>query len=62
MWKKCRKKPIVVEARPAIVGETVETLEGTLTAKEGYIIRGVKGECYPITREIFEATYDWVDE
>lgn len=87
VWKKARKKPIVVEYREvepnfpsmllmndAVVRtnrftfrdekdldcERVETLEGILIAfpKQHYIIRGVKGEIYPIKKEIFYETYE----
>jgi len=42
------------------LGETINTLEGTLLAKAGkdFIIRGVKGELYPIKKEIFHETYE----
>jgi hypothetical protein len=64
-WKKCRKKPVVVlfrEVHPG--GETIDTLEGALTAKPGkhLIIRGVHDEEYPIERGIFEETYDVLEE
>lgn len=37
----------------------IQTLEGTMTAQPGdWIIRGVKGEFYPIKPDIFEATYE----
>lgn len=37
----------------------VETLEGTMKGKVGdYLIKGVKGEFYPVRRDIFEQTYD----
>lgn len=37
----------------------IETLEGTHTAKAGdWIIKGIKGECYPCKPDIFEATYE----
>ncbi len=37
----------------------VSTLEGILQASVGdYIIKGVKGEFYPIKEEIFNLTYD----
>lgn len=40
----------------------VKTLEGTMTASHGdYIIRGIKGECYPCKEDIFLATYDPVE-
>lgn len=43
-----------------LTGElSIPTLEGTMTAKPGdWIVRGVKGECYPIKPDIFEATYE----
>lgn len=41
----------------------IDTLEGTMTAQAGdWIIRGVKGELYPCKPDIFEATYDAVDQ
>lgn len=40
----------------------VETLEGTISAREGdWIIEGVKGEFYPCKPDIFEATYERVE-
>ena len=42
---------------------TIRTLEGTMTAFEGdWIIRGIKGEFYPCKPDIFNATYDCVEE
>ena len=41
----------------------IETLEGVMHADLGdWIIRGIKGEFYPCKPDIFEATYDAVDE
>jgi len=41
----------------------ITTLEGTMRADFGdYIIRGVKGEIYPCKPDIFEATYESVEE
>ena len=41
----------------------IQTLEGTMTAQQGdYIIRGVQGEIYPCKADIFEQTYEKVDE
>jgi hypothetical protein len=38
---------------------TIETLEGEMKANLGdYIIKGIKGECYPCKPEIFKATYE----
>ena len=41
----------------------IETLEGTMVASVGdWVIRGVKGEYYPCKPDIFEATYEPVEE
>ncbi len=41
----------------------IRTLEGTMRAERtDWIIKGVKGELYPCKPDIFEATYDRVDE
>ncbi|WP_449451439.1 hypothetical protein [Streptococcus suis] len=41
----------------------IPTLEGDMIAKKGdYIIKGIKGECYPCKPDIFEQTYELVEE
>lgn len=41
----------------------IETLEGNMCASEGdWIIKGVNGEFYPCKPDIFEKTYDQVEE
>jgi hypothetical protein len=41
----------------------IATAEGTMTADPGdWIIKGVKGEFYPCKPDIFELTYDPVEE
>lgn len=41
----------------------IKTLEGNMRANDGdWIIKGVKGECYPCKPDIFEATYEEVDD
>jgi hypothetical protein len=41
----------------------VNTLEGQMQANAGdYIIKGIKGEFYPCKPDIFEKTYELVDE
>ena len=41
----------------------IDTLEGSITASpQDYIIQGVQGEFYPCKPDIFEATYELVDE
>jgi len=40
----------------------IKTLEGIMTANNGdYVIQGVSGEVYPCKPDIFEATYEKVD-
>jgi len=42
---------------------SIITLEGTMTGNEGdWIIRGVKGELYPCKPDIFDATYEPVED
>ena len=63
-WRKARKKPVVVEFRE-VEGdkEIISTREGTLIAVKGrdYVIRGVRGEEYPIAKEIFSETYEVIN-
>ena len=41
----------------------IMTLEGTMTAMpEDWIIKGVQGEFYPCKPDIFEATYEPVED
>lgn len=41
----------------------IKTLEGNMTAsKEDYLIKGVQGEIYPCKIDIFEQTYEVVEE
>ncbi len=41
----------------------IETLEGTMTVGKGdWIIKGIKGEFYPCKPDIFEATYEPVEQ
>lgn len=70
-WKKCKKKPVVVEFRepqPPFLNirrdgklvERINTLEGIEYAVVGedFVIRGINGELYPIKKEIFLKTYE----
>lgn len=60
---KYRKKPIVIEAHVTNVDLDIETLEGVMHASAGdYIITGVHGEQYPCKPDIFEETYELVEE
>ena len=41
----------------------IETLEGTMCASEGdWIIKGINGEYYPCKPDIFEKTYEPVND
>ena len=59
---KFRKKPVVVEAYQTNVPLEIETLEGIMHASPGdWIITGVNGEKYPCKPDIFEKTYEPVN-
>lgn len=46
-----------------VIGGEVKTLEGVMAISENdYIIKGVQGELYPCKPDIFEATYEVVNE
>lgn len=41
----------------------IHTLEGVMEAHHGdYIIRGIQGEIYPCRKDIFEETYEEIEE
>ena len=58
-----RKKPVVVEATHLTREIKVKTLEGIMTGNIGdWLITGVQGEQYPCKPDIFEQTYEPVEE
>jgi hypothetical protein len=58
-WRKFRKKPIVVEAYQATEREEISTREGHLAAFPGdWIVKGIEGEIYPVSKSIFEKTFE----
>lgn len=69
---KFRKKPVVIDAevyRPGLedgffAGRPyIDTLEGRHFISPGdYIVTGIRGERYPVKPDIFEATYEPVEE
>lgn len=66
---KFRKKPIVIDAEQLNLSHShvghilIETLEGPLIARHGdWIITGVQGEKYPCKPDIFEMTYEAINE
>ena len=51
------------DGSPGVNGLIIETLEGDMTSWIGdYIIKGIAGEFYPCRSEIFDATYEEVEE
>lgn len=59
----CRKKPVVVHAKQMNSVFCVDTLEGVMSGNPGdYLMKGINGELYPCKKEIFEQTYNWIDE
>lgn len=59
--------PCIADDKAGIVfcpdGLYIKTLEGSMRADIGdYVIRGVKGELYPCKPDIFEATYERVEQ
>lgn len=54
----------ILEGSVSTNGEVlIHTLEGKMTVSEGdYIIQGIQGEIYPCKPDIFEATYEAVEE
>lgn len=42
-----------------LVGVDIDTLKGLMGVSLGdYVVRGIKGEFYPVKPDIFEATYE----
>lgn len=61
--KSCVKRPIVVHAVQVNEEFRVNSLEGDYAqGKAGdYLMRGIKGELYICDKEIFEQTYDFIE-
>lgn len=60
--KKFIKNPVIVEAYQVYTEMKIETLEGTMTASPGdWIVKGIKGEIYPVKPDIFEKLYSPLD-
>lgn len=61
--RRYRKRPVVIEAYQTDIEFDIQTLEGVMHANIGdYIITGVNGEVYPCKPDIFEKTYELVEE
>ena len=62
-FKKYRKKPVVVKAARLTKQVTIQTLEGDMTGNVGdWLIEGINGEHYPCKPDIFDKTYERVEE
>lgn len=62
-WRRYRKKPVVIRAKQLEEKVEIATREGTVVGYPGdYLIEGVEGERYPCGEEIFEQTYELVDD
>ena len=60
---KVRKKPMILDAEYAAGDGIMQTPEGVMNYAEGDVLMtGAYGERYPIKREIFDKTYDILDE
>ena len=60
-YKKALKKPIPVRCIQINEPFEVETLEGVMKGRPGdWLMVDIHGEMYPISKEIFEKTYDLV--
>lgn len=61
VWRKARKKPVIIEFREVDGDkEEIHTREGILVAikNRDFVIKGIEGELYPITKSTFFKTYD----
>lgn len=62
-WRKCRKKPIVVEFRECTDEFLYDAGSDSYSKPEThYIMRGIMGEMYSITKEIFHKTYEVLEK
>jgi len=61
---RARKVPVEVDVHgPLQSNVEIHTREGTVVGEPGdYIIRGVAGEVYPIDADIFENTYERIED
>lgn len=62
-YRKARKKPIAMRVCQINEDFEVETIEGIMHAHAGdYLVVGYHGEMWPIKKEIFENTYEFLEE
>ena len=61
--KRFRKKPVIVTAYQLTKKIIIPTLEGDMIGNPGdWLITGVNGEQYPCKPDIFEKTYEPVED
>lgn len=59
---KAIKKPMIVDVFQVEHPTDIETLEGVMHANVGdWIITGINGEQWPVKKDIFEKTYDIIE-
>lgn len=57
------KKPIIIQAMQIADPFIVDTLEGRHSGQPGdYLVVGIKGERYPVRKDIFEESYEEIRE
>lgn len=62
-YKSGRKIEVIIDEYGKVKGIVIETLEGKMEAKIGdYIVKGIKNEFYPVRKDIFEETYEEIEE
>ena len=61
---KCRKKPLYIYAKQINEDFRVCSLEGDyIQGKAGdYLMQGIERELYVCDKNIFEKTYDWIED
>ncbi len=62
VYKTYEHKPTVVKAYRATREDVIKTLEGEMKVHPGdYVVKGSKGEFYPVNKEIFNELYEEVN-
>jgi hypothetical protein len=60
---KYRKKPVIIDAVRITRQIAIETLEGIMLGNAGdWLITGVNGEQYPCKDDVFQKTYEPVED
>ena len=62
--KRYKKRPLIVHAKQMRKKFRVNSIEGNyILGKVGdYLLKGIEGELYICNKNIFEKTYDWIEE